>query len=377
MQLADFIEANTGAISEDWEAFARDCSPAGTNQLMLQDHIGAILAAVAADMRAPQSREAQAKKGKGLGGQGPLDVVGNSHATQRGDLGLTLAQVAAELRALRASVVRLWERSGPKVSRKDLGDMVRFNEAIDQVLIRSMSAYNEQLARTREQFLALVEHDLRSPLGVIFASAGLVSRRKDIDPQIAKDVDRILGSATRMQRLLNDLVDLTRARLGARLPITRGPVDLALVCSRVLDGLQAAYPDRVLRFAPSGDLVGEWDGDRIAQALSNLVTNALCHGAPAAPIVVSAGHQGARVALAVHNEGPVISAEDMDRIFEPGKRAERSDQRVQAGSLGLGLFIVREIATAHGGEVKVTSSAEEGTTFTICLPRRPSEPAAA
>lgn len=375
MKLADFIEANTKAIGQDWETFARACSRDGTGWLALQDHIDEILTAVAADMRAPQDQAAQAEKGKGKGASGPLDAAGRGHAAQRGDLGLTLAQVAAEIRALRASVVRLWEQSSPEVSRRDLGDMIRFNEALDQVLIQSMTVYGEQITRTREQFLAIVEHDLRSPLGVIVVSAGLIRRRKDVDPQSAKNVDRILGSATRMQRLLDDLVDLTRARFGTRIPIAPGPVDLAILCPRVLDALHASHPDRVLRFAPSGDLRGEWDGDRVAQALSNLVTNALRYGAPAAaPIVVSAEPRGAGVALAVHNEGPVIGAEDRDRIFEPWKRAERSKQVAHPGSLGLGLFIVREIATAHGGEVRVTSSAEEGTTFTMCLPRRPGEP---
>lgn len=375
MRLATFIQANTRRIAEEWEGFARSLAPGSgeLSKLVLRDHIDEILDAIARDMREPQSPAEQAEKGTGQGGRsenGDLDQAGQQHAGQRIDVGFKLDQTAAEFRALRASIVRLWEESSPETAPSDRGDLIRFNEAIDQIFIESMNSFTRKLDRYREQFLAVLGHDLRNPLGAILMSADLLSRAEDLDARHARTVTRILNSAERMNRLLSDLLDLTRARLGAGLPMTRGPMDLETVCRQVLDELEAFHPDRVLRFEPSGDLRGEWDAQRIAQVVSNLTANALQHGDKAAPILVSARPEGEQVMLLVHNEGPPIPPQDLGKVFEPLVQSEGAAQAKAAGSLGLGLFIVQEVVTAHGGEVSVTSTEAQGTTFTVRLPRR-------
>ena len=372
LNLADFIQTNSAAIVEEWEHFARSSSPAASalSGLLLRDDIEAILVAITHDMRQPQSRAEQIEKSKGRGDEGPLDKAGQEHAGQRSQLGFGLDETMVEIRALRASVVRLWQERFPERAEGDLGELIRFNEAIDQVLIQSMSAYTRRMERYREQFLAVLEHDLRTPIGAILMSASLMERASDLGARHTHGATVIVESAERMSRLMNDLLDLTRARLGAGLPLARSPMDLEVVCRQVLAELEAFHPDRLLRFTASGGLHGEWDGARLAQVVSNLVANALQHGSGAA-VAVSAEARGDQITLTVHNEGPAIPPEDMGKIFEPLIRSRSEEQPPEAHSLGLGLFIVREIVTAHGGEVRVSSSAEQGTTFTVCLPRRP------
>jgi signal transduction histidine kinase len=173
--------------------------------------------------------------------------------------------------------------------------------------------------------------------------------------------------------MISDLLDLTRSQLGPGFPISPSAMDLKVVCRQVLDELEASHPALVLQFLPSGDLRGEWDTERIAQLISNLAMNAVQHGDETLPITITARDEGDKICLAVHNGGPPIPPEDIGSIFEPMFSMKRGKRDT---GLGLGLFIVREIVKAHGGEVLATSSEEQGTTFTVRLPRHanPSQP---
>jgi signal transduction histidine kinase len=369
LRIDDFIRANTERITQEWEAFARSCCQSGERMstLVLRDEIHEILHAVADNMREPQSSEEQADKGRGRGEESSLDHVGRAHARQRVEIGFRLDEAVSEFRALRSCIVRLWEGTAPEPNAIACGDLTRFNEAIDQVMTESTSTYAAERDRTREQLLAVLGHDLRSPLGAIIMAASVLGSREDHDSERrAQAVDRILRSARRMERLLDDMLDLTRIRLGSGLPLTRASMDLETTCRHVVDELATSHPHRVLRFEPSGDLHGVWDADRLAQVVSNLAGNALHHGDEGAAVVVSARGEGEQVVLAVHNEGRPIPPEDLERIFEP---LVQSESRGASAHLGLGLFIVREIVDAHGGRVGVTSSRAEGTTFTVWLPR--------
>lgn len=147
-------------------------------------------------------------------------------------------------------------------------------------------------------------------------------------------------------------------------------MDLAAVCRQVLDEARASHPNREVTLTLAGDLRGIWDEARLAQVLSNLVENAVQHGAEDAPVAVSAHGEGERVWLAVHNRGVPIPKAMLARIFVPLVASMPGESRGKAGSLGLGLYIAREIVLAHGGSVDVTSSEDAGTTFTVCLPSR-------
>jgi sigma-B regulation protein RsbU (phosphoserine phosphatase) len=168
-----------------------------------------------------------------------------------------------------------------------------------------------------------------------------------------------------MERMIGDLLDLTRARLAGSIPLKRRPADLQRVCEEAIMEGRAGHPDAVLRLETNGDLRGEWDADRLAQVVSNLVGNAVQHGS-GAPITLTTQGQADSVTLAVHNGGPPIPPDLPPFVFEPLARG-----RVEGAphSIGLGLFIAQAIVVAHGGDIQVSSSTDAGTTFTVRLPR--------
>ena len=206
-------------------------------------------------------------------------------------------------------------------------------------------------------FLAILGHDVRTPLGAIMMSAtGLLMSRDLGQPQQAA-ASRILNSGTRIKGIVNDLLDFTRTRLGAGIPLACADVDLGEVGRQTVEEVAAYHPDRDLRFEASGPVRGSWDGARLGQALSNLVGNAVQHGSPEAPVSVVVRGAADEVTVAVHNRGPVILPVHLHQIFSPLKRIARGDPRPQdSGSLGLGLYIANEIVKGHGGRIDVESS---------------------
>lgn len=375
MRLTEFIEQAHNKIIEGWVAFAATLLPwaKGMDEKDLRDHAVELLAAVVSDMKSPQSSAEQAEKSKGRAvegaAEGDLASVGQRHASERLKTGFKLHELVSEYRALRASVLRLWaEAQGEKQS-----EMTRFNEAIDESLTEATNWYSEELNRTREQFLAILGHDLRNPLSAIVMGAQLLTKSESSlgDKQL-RVATRILNSAGRMERMVNDLLDLTRTRLGTGIPITPKLMNLTPVCHQVLSEFEAIRPDHRLRFESKGDLHGEWDSDRLQQVISNLVANALQYGGDDGHVSVVAQEHGEEVVLRVHNEGEPISKNALKRIFEPMVRQPTQDgSNKNITGLGLGLYIVREIVTAHGGTISVTSTEQDGTAFTVKLPRHP------
>lgn len=231
----------------------------------------------------------------------------------------------------------------------------------------------EQALIFREQLLAVLGHDLRNPLSAINASAFLLARAEELGERERQAVERIRRSSARMARLINDILDFARSRLGGGIPVTRQRMNMAEVCRTTLEELQVTFPERQILFEAHGDTWGEWDPDRVAQVLGNLVFNALQHGREDAAVHTAVRDAGDQVLLEVSNQGLPIPEELLPRLFDPFKRRPE-DQRPHEGksgarSLGLGLHIVRQIALAHGGAVEVRSSATEGTRFTVCWPR--------
>jgi len=220
-------------------------------------------------------------------------------------------------------------------------------------------------ARFREQFIGVLGHDLRSPLTAIIASAGVVLRHEKLPPAVSTAATRIAGAGDRMRRMIGDLLDFTQARLGGGIAVERREVDLAPLVGQIVDEVALGHPGRNVLVKISGDLSGSFDADRIAQLVGNLVENALSHGASQAPVVVEA-HGGETVRIAVANQGPPLSADDQQRVFFPFERGTQASRR----GLGLGLFIVDQIARAHGGSVEVRSEGSE-TRFIAVLPRHP------
>jgi signal transduction histidine kinase len=227
----------------------------------------------------------------------------------------------------------------------------------------------ERAREMQEQLMAVVGHDLRTPLSAISASAVLMARRGELSPEQSVALGRISNSAARMTAMIADLLDFSRARLGLGVTVHRQAVDLAELARRTLLDFGEAEQERRLSLRIQGDARLEGDPSRLSQVISNLVGNALQYGVGhGARVEVAGGEE--EVSLVVENEGPPIEAVLLPRLFEPFRRGAAHDPRGgRGGSLGLGLFIVREIVHAHGGRVDVRSEPGKGTAFTVRLPR--------
>jgi signal transduction histidine kinase len=363
MSLSTFIRGHHEEIISEFALFARTLMPPGSEMTEAErrDHAEEILTAAVQDMSIPQSAEEQSLKSRGRGVAKTMAASGALHADDRIRHGFTFLAVLAEFRALRATVLRLYENSGES----DLADVRRFNEAIDEAMTESMDRFAAETDLFRDKFIGVLSHDLRNPLGAITASAALLAVPEDNPERRGRIVARIMNSAQRMERMIADLLDLTRTRLGGSLPLKRRPADLQQVCEEAMMEIRAGQPDALVRLHVSGDLRGEWDADRLEQVVSNLIGNAIQHG-NGTPITLTGQEQGHSVTLTVHNGGPPIPPEALPYVFEPLARGRTEGA---SHSIGLGLFIARAIVSAHGGHIQVSSSAETGTTFTIELPK--------
>jgi signal transduction histidine kinase len=225
-----------------------------------------------------------------------------------------------------------------------------------------------------EKLLGIVGHDLRTPLAAIRMSTALLFRGGGLSPEQARTLARVNASAARMGRIVRDLLDYTRVRQLGRLPVSPRASDLRPLAMRAVAEISAAHPDRDVRLdAPaSAPVLG--DPDRLLQVLGNLLANAVQHGPTGAPVGASVRAEGAEVVLRVHNEGPPVPLDLRASLFEPFRRGRGDGGE---GSLGLGLFIVREIVRAHGGTVDVRSALGEGTAFTVRLPSSRASPTGA
>lgn len=364
-QLADFIDEKRVAIVAEWEVFARTLGPASTGMsaLALRDHADDILTAIVCDMKAEQTAAEQAQKSKGRGGLRKMEAIGKIHATLRIESGFKLGQMVAEYRALRASVLRLWE----KVPGSDPGGVTRFNEAVDEALAEAIGRFTKTTESFRDQSIGILGHDLRNPLSSIVMGATVLVNSQELGDHSVSIAARMLSSAKRMGRMIDDLLDLTRTRFGAAIPVLRAPIDLDAICRQVVAEFEGLRPSGGLTFTPKGDLHGEWDSDRIAQVLSNLLRNAIQHGTPGAPIGLAAWAAGDEVVVEVHNAGPAVPPRVLATLFEPMVR-HVEDDRTNSG-LGLGLYIAAQVMLAHGGTLAVTSTDADGTRFTAHLPR--------
>jgi signal transduction histidine kinase len=381
MRLADFILANVEPILVDWEAFARTVWPGvQTDPRQLRDHAADILRATAWDMQSAQTdtQQSDKSKGDGDGGTGSTRVDGASdiHAVGRVRSGFDLLAVVAEYRALRASVIRLWRGSTPAPDPRDLDDLTRFNESIDQSLTVAVRGYTQRVDQSRQLFLAILAHDLRNPLNAITMSAATLSLTEVPDPESAEIAARITASAMAMGRMIGDLLDFTASGLGAAMPLSPTDADFAGLCQEVIEETRAANPTRTIHFDSHGDLTGHWDAARLRQVVSNLLGNAVQHGDESAPIQMTAQSDASGVQLSIRNPGPPIPADAIPTIFDPLVRGASPDttKRRRPGSIGLGLYVAREVVAAHGGTINVESSAADGTTFTVHLPRRRRRP---
>ena len=235
--------------------------------------------------------------------------------------------------------------------------------------------YEEQLQRRSEfeqQLLGMVSHDLRNPISVMTMTATSLLRGHEADPHTTKGLLRIVSSGERAIRLIRDLLDFTQARIGSGIPISHHAFDFHAHVHQAADEAQATHPNRVILISGSGDGEGMWDADRVTQIVSNLVANALAYSPEPTPVRVQTRGDEHSVSLTVHNLGAPISADTKGVLFEPFKRGRQTSSNTHR-SIGLGLYIVKQLVVAHGGTIGFSSSEAHGTTFTVQLPRRPDQ----
>ena len=374
-RLSTFIRENIEPILAEWEAFARTLPRGEAMDITaLRDHASDMLRVIADDLDRPQTDQEQTQKAKGES-DAKTEIVSTAaqqHGAGRAESGFTVGQMVAEFRALRASVMRLWWQMHDDTATTDLRDMTRFNEAIDQAIAESITRYTEDVGQSKERFLAILGHDLRNPLGAVITSAGFMldnaKQSGDLPQPYLSLTEGVLRSGRRMHQMVADLLEFARVSFGQTIPIERVRMDIEPVVRDVAAEVRASSPGREIRAEFVGDLHGDWDRDRLFQALTNLVGNAVQHGSADKPVQITA-HGGAdTVAIAVTNEGPTIGRQQMARLFQGMNGVARRDGRDRR-HLGLGLYIVDKIVTAHGGAIDVQSSDEQGTTFTLRLPR--------
>jgi signal transduction histidine kinase len=373
MRLSQFIEQNVETIVTEWETFARKTmEPAQTmSRLALRDHAAQILLAIAKDLRQPQTEGERYIKSQGLAKSASSETSAATHGVLRQLVGFDLVQLAAEYRAVRATVLRLWKQVPKVIDANVVEDVARFNEAVDQALAESIASYSERVAHSRDTFLAVLGHDLRSPLSAITSALVLLADNRSQGQQKDRALEIAKRSAASMRQMIIDLLEYTRTRLGRGIEIVAEAGDFSSLCRDVVEEVEAAHSDRAFVVQIPKNLEARFDAARMRQVLTNLLSNAVQYGDPASPIVVTIAREAAETTLAVMNRGKAISPDALQVIFDPLVQIPTTDSDQNGRpetSLGLGLYIVREIVTAHGGSISVRSTDVDGTVFTLHLP---------
>lgn len=240
---------------------------------------------------------------------------------------------------------------------------------------KRIEAELRERAEFEQQLIGIVSHDLRTPLAAITLATVLLMRSPDLGIRHAVTLGRILSSAERAQRMIASLLDFTQARVGGGFILQYAPLDLGEFATLVAEEVRLTNPGHDLELVRTGDLQGEWDPDRLAQLINNLLNNALFHGQQDAPVRLRVQGEPGSVVLAVHNLGAPIPPDVLPHLFEPMRRGEGTGHANKTKSIGLGLYIVQQIVLSHGGTIGVDSTTpEQGTTFTVRLPRHPPLP---
>ena len=374
MRLSKFIIKNMEKILTEWEAFAKTTLPAAEtmDSLALRDHAKLILLAVAKDIETSQTAREQSDKSKGMAPDlAGKETAAATHGALRQLAGFDLEQLGGEYRALRASVIKLWKAQLTDLSDSEFNDMRRFNEAIDQALAESIKSYSQAVNQSRQTFLAILGHDLRSPLSSIQMAAHILSQSKVLDAQYLNFAASIKKNVSTMDGMIKDLLEYAGGELGRKIPIKRKAANIGSICQISLDEVQSAFPDLNFNFEVSGDLDGFFDAARFQQVLSNLLNNAAKHCQHGTQITLSARRKSETVIVQVKNFGKPIPPASLQVIFNPLVQLSDNGQNPNSHlstSLGLGLFIAREIVEGHDGTIEVSSTEKDGTKFTVQVP---------
>jgi len=369
MRLADFIEQNAREILDDAVAFAETQAPDTVefSAKQLRNHLPQILQAVIDDLRSPQTDSQQLAKSHGLAPLKPgPESAASYHGRTRAIAGFGLNQMVAEYRALRASALRRWA-SDQQLATASIDDILRFNEAIDQAVAESLAQFSAEVESWRQIFLAALGHDLRGPLAAVMFSADTLASGLQ-DPALAKQAERIINGSMRMNKLLDDLLAYSRSKLGDGMAIHPVDCDLARSLGEEVELLRAALPHVPITYEVEGDARGCFDASSLREAVHNLTTNAAKYGEHGTDVRISLEGLVDQIMITVSNTGAELPDEAFNSLFDPLRRGSHNASQGEHASLGLGLFLVREICHAHRGTVH--GRWRDGrTSFVITLPK--------
>lgn len=373
MKLSRYIADHTEDILAAWDSFAQTLEPAATGMThqSLRDHARQMLRAIAIDIDTVQNESEGVEKSLGHAPDTFPESAASIHGTLREGSGFTLVQLTAEFRALRASVLRLWLAEVVVFDKAVTQDIVRFNEAVDQALAESAVTFSERGGETRDRFLAILGHDLRTPLSAISMAGQLLMRSPDDASRNVLTGQRLKRSAATMTAMVNDLLEYSRTQLGSKMPIAPVMSDLGEIAQAAVHDARLANPDCVFDLALGTDLYGEFDAVRMQQVIMNLLANAAQYRQSNTPVKVALSASEKTVSVSVANQGVPIPPQSLKTIFSALVQlpVDAESAGRPSTSMGLGLFVAREITLAHGGAIDVTSSAQQGTAFVVRLPK--------
>jgi signal transduction histidine kinase len=374
MKLSALMHGQLDAIIDRWEAVTHEAlgpSKVATLGKTLRepyrDLILQMLAEMPATLSGEQSSSALDEGDLRAGGQ---DCVAR-YVASRYAAGLTVADVVCELGLLWPSVLFLTRNLAQEAS---LDELERFTGALHNMLARSVQSYLDRMSAAGDMFLAILGHEIRNPLQAVAVAGKLLAVPSLPDPIRVETAARVSRATNLMESLVSDLIDFTRSRLGVRARVERSACDLREACQEALELAQMSAPERVFKHQFVGNLQLQADRARVRQVISNLLNNAVQHGEEATPISLIALGTEESIMLTVSNFGRPIPEEAARLIFEPLVQVPISSAdptKRFKHSLGLGLYIAREIVRGHDGTITVHSSPTAGTTFTVRLPRQP------
>ncbi|TVP89883.1 MAG: sensor histidine kinase [Pseudomonadaceae bacterium] len=376
MRLYEFISANMETILKEWEDFARANQPSEANlkSRELRDHARAMLENIARDL---SSGHATPDHTLDSATSRDCDSAAEVHADERLDAGFSISLLIAEYRSLRASVLRLWFADEAAFSPENAADIIRFNEAIDHTLTESVTRYSDSVLENSDLFVGMLGHDLRSPLQVIEFGADKLKKMEDAHGKANNKMGPVMSSSVqRMKMMLDNLMDFTETRMGKGVKIKVSHTDLADISKGLVDEFRSAHDEYRFKHHASGDCTGNWDATRVGQICQNLIGNALQHGSEQGEIAVICEGSDDCVVLSVKNDGKPIPEADQQVIFELANRKHYQEGNPNK-NMGLGLYIVRELVTAHNGHISVESAPDTGTVFRVELPKAQTDTSAA
>jgi signal transduction histidine kinase len=396
MRLANFIDQNLEPILLQWESFARSLwRGTAPDPAALRDHAKEILCATVRDMRSGQTLAQQSDKSKGKQNHGAaesedVDAASNLHAAARLDSGFYLPEVVAEYRALRASVLRLWQESEPTADMQDLEDLTRFNESIDQSLTKGINAYavraernrvllaDEQAARAgaeaenraKDIFLATLSHEMRTPLTAIVGWAHVLGSGTCSKADMQRGAEVIKRNAEAQARMIDEVLDVSRIVSG-KLQLEIVESDLIVLIGAAIDAMRAAADAKNITLTAELDPAARTaavDPDRIQQVVWNVLSNAVKFTPTGGRVNISLSSEGRARVIRIVDTGIGIEPRFLPHVFQRFWQVDNGSRR-QFPGLGLGLSIVKHLVELHGGVIEASSAGPgRGSAFTTRLP---------